>query len=59
LEEYKKRLMTDKDFSKWEEDKRQAEKERVNRKKIDRKNRKQREEDMNILFKNFLGDNRI
>jgi hypothetical protein len=59
LEEYKTRLMTDKDFAKWEENKRQAEKEAVKRNKIDWKNRKQREEDMNILFENFFGENRI
>jgi hypothetical protein len=51
--------MTDKDFAKRKENKHQAEKERVKRKKIDQKNRKQREEDMNILFENFFGENRI
>ncbi len=35
------------------------EKERVKRKKIDRQNRKQREENMHILFENFFGENRI
>jgi hypothetical protein len=59
LEEYKERLMTEKYFSKWEEEKCQAEKERVKRKKIDWQNRKQREEDMKFLFKNFFGENRI
>jgi hypothetical protein len=42
-EKCKKRLMTDKNFAKQEENKCQAEKERVKRKKIDWKNRKQRE----------------
>ncbi len=50
--------MTDKEFVKQEEEKRQAKKERVIRKKIDLQNRKQRDEDMNILFKNFFGENR-
>jgi hypothetical protein len=59
LEEYKKRLMTDKEIAKRELNKCQAEKERVKRKKIDWKNRKQREEDITILFKNFFGENRI
>jgi hypothetical protein len=58
-EEYKKRLVTDKDFARWEQEKCQVEKERAKRKKIDLKNRKQREEDMNILFENFFGENRI
>jgi hypothetical protein len=59
LEEYKERLMTEKDFAKQEEEKCQVEKERVKRKKIDQQNRKQREEDMNILFENFFGETRI
>jgi hypothetical protein len=59
LEEYEERLITDKDFAKLEEKKRQAEKERVNRKKIDQSNMKQRKEDMNILFENFFEENRI
>jgi hypothetical protein len=59
LKECKKRLVTDKDFAKQEENKRQAEKERAKRKKNDWKNRKQREEDMSILFENLFGENRI
>jgi hypothetical protein len=51
--------MTDKEFAKRNKEKRQAEKERVKRKKMDRQNRKQRDKDMNILFKNFFGENRI
>ncbi len=31
----------------------------MKRKKIDRQNRKQSEEKMNILFENFFGDNKI
>ncbi len=52
-------MITDKDFAKREEKEHQAEKERVKRKKIDRNNRKQRKEDMNILFENFFEENRI
>ena len=48
-------MITDKDFAKREEKEHQAEKERVKRKKMDWQNRKQRDEDMNILFKNPLG----
>jgi hypothetical protein len=51
--------MTDRDFAKQEEKKQQAEKERAKRKKIDWNNRKQREEDMKILFGIFFGENRI
>jgi hypothetical protein len=51
--------MTEKDFVKQEVEKHQVEKERAKRKKIDQKNGKQREEDMNIIFKNFFGENRI
>ena len=51
--------MTEKDFVKQEVEKHQVEKERVKRKKMDRQNRKQRDEEMNILFKNFFGENRI
>ncbi len=54
LETYKQRLMT-KEFAKQGKEKPQAEKERVKRKKMDRQNRKQRDEDMNILFENFFG----
>jgi hypothetical protein len=59
LEKYKQGLMTDKEFAKRDEEKCQAEKERVNRKNMDWQNRKQRDEDMNILFENFFGENRI
>jgi hypothetical protein len=55
LEKYKQKLMTDKEFPKQDKEKCQAEKERVKRKKMDWQNRKQRDEDMNILFKNPLG----
>ncbi len=59
MEKYKQRLMTDKEFAKQDKEKCQAEKERVKRKKMDRQNRKQRDKDMNILFENFFGENRI
>jgi hypothetical protein len=50
LEEYKERVMTDKEFAKREEEKRHAKKEREKRKKMQLQNRKQRDEDMNLLF---------
>jgi hypothetical protein len=51
--------MTEKEFAKQDKEKCQAEKERVKKKKIDWQNRKQRDEDMNSLFENFFGENRI
>ncbi len=50
---YKKRVMTDKDSAKREENKRQAEKERVKRRKIDWKKRKQMEEGI-FYLRTFL-----
>ncbi len=50
--------MTDNEFSKWEEKKHQAKKEKVSRKKVDLHKREQRDKDINILFKNFFGENR-
>jgi hypothetical protein len=40
LEKYKERLVTDKEFAKWYEEKHHAEKERAKRNKIDQQNRK-------------------
>jgi hypothetical protein len=58
LEEYKERVMSDKEFAKREEEKRHAKKEREKRKKMELQNRKQRDEDMNQLFENFFGEKR-
>ena len=58
VEKYKERLMTDHEFAKREEDKRQMERERARRKRMEALNKKQRDEDLNVLFENFFGENR-
>ena len=58
MDEYKERLMTDKEFAKREEEKRQIERERATLKKMEKLNKKQRDEDLNVLFENFFGENR-
>ena len=58
LEEYKERLQTDTEFAKREEEKRLAEKERVKQNKMDRLKRKERDEDIEVLFENFFGEDR-
>ncbi len=50
--------MTDKGFAKREEEKRQIERERATLKKMEKLNKKQRDEDLNVLFENFFGENR-
>ncbi len=58
LDKYKERLQTDTVFAKREEEKCLAEKERVKKSKIDRLKRKERDEDIELLFENFFGKNR-
>ncbi len=58
MDEYKVRLMTDKEFAKREEEKRQIERERALLNKMEKLNKKQRDEDLNVLFEIFFGDNR-
>ncbi len=50
--------MTDKEFAKREQEKRQIERERASLKKMEKLNKKQRDEDLNVLFENFFGENR-
>jgi hypothetical protein len=59
MEEYKNRLMTDEEFAKREEGKRCIERERERLRKMEKKNEKQRNEDLNVLFENFFGENKI
>jgi len=59
LEEYMERLKTDTVFAERMEEKRLAEKERARKKKIDKLKRKERDEDIEVLFENFFGENRV
>ena len=54
-EQYKNRLMTDNDFEKRVEEKGKAEYKRQKKKKIDRKQKHQNDEDIQLLFENFFG----
>ncbi len=58
LKKYKERLQTDTVFAKRVGEKRLAEKERVKTSKIDQLKRKERDEDIEVLFENFFGKNR-
>jgi hypothetical protein len=58
-DEYNDRLLTDKAFAKRVMERHIAEKEREKQKKIDRKQKQQRDEDTQILFENFFGEKMI
>jgi len=58
-DEYNDRLLTDKAFAKRVMERHIAEKERKKQKKIDRKQKQQRDEDTQIIFENFLGEKMI
>ena len=58
-DKYNDRLLTDKAFAKHAMERHIAEKERRKQKKIDQKQKQQRDEDTEILFENFFGEEMI
>ena len=59
LDEHMERLKTDTVFAKHMEEKHLAERERARKNKIDKLKRKERDEDIEVLFENFFGKNRV